>query len=288
MEKITKKIRGVSTSIANKVQMVILHFEKDTYTVSMPFSAILKIFPDCSITSVECLVGLQFNELIFRKGEKMPDGTFLDIPFCKKYKIDPMSGLKPTNYLENIGLYRSFLQIEKVEFFPKKNQQKAYYKIFIENGARFIPEFLFSRLTGLSVGEFHLLEGSFITTETWNEGEYILSDETEPVLVKKSGLILKNPLIRTSPDYLTSYNDYLKLKASILLLRKYTRHRKGANDDDMYLQDIDPIVGEFTNDIDDDKYWQYGGPLDGYGNAMDDNYINDVFGGEPGASSNIE
>ena len=111
--------------------------------------------------------------------------------------------------------------------------------------------------------EFHILEGSFICPEYYKEGEQM--GGTHGLIAKKSGVMLKNLNLRFSGNAEEMHKNFEE--------RPNFHYSNSRNYNDRENRS---------------SYNQYGGPSDGYGGSLDDDFINNVLDGDPSAIWNID
>ena len=150
-----------------------------------------------SLTEVEILVGSIMRAELYKEGEEMFNGQKFegDVPIVKEFWIEPINSYE--NMKEaNADKLKNFKEIQKVFTFNRNNKNLIGFNIG-EEKAIFVPANRVTGLTKLDLSEIHILEGSFIAPEFYNEGENLNEgSELEPILCRKSGVILKDLNLR--------------------------------------------------------------------------------------------
>ena len=97
---------------------------------------------------------------------------------------------------KNITSQKDFKEIKKVFHFNKYDKTTVGLDTG-ENKAIFISLNWISKITGLDLSEMHILEGSFIAPEYFDEGDNIYEGrDKEPEYCRKGGTLLKNLNLR--------------------------------------------------------------------------------------------
>ena len=224
------RIKKVKTIIVEKKQRVLLKLEGVNLPVDIPFNGISYLFPDADIRKIEFLIDSFFiirnDEVQLNEAGKVND----------KWSIE-LNGNLSDCVQKNISYYREFQKINHIITAQIDNHIPSF---LIEGYEckRFIPISLFLSLTGLDFADYKLILGSYMTYETWVEGDWAIDydafDETNDDgyrrKIKRSGMILKHPIFRTPGDL-----DSVSSNHKIILWgnerKKQTFiHRKPKND----------------------------------------------------------
>lgn len=198
------------------------------------------------------------------------------VRYSISFPPDSNNGISNGHFIQHLNndefFYRKFDVISSTKSIKRNSPAKSFIQIITNTGVFSLSEIIFKEITGLEVCEHDLIIGSYLTVETWNEGDVFMGYNGKKIVARKSGVILKNPEIRTAPDFMSAKSSFLR---SINSRHRNSRYKSGTNDAFYYRNNSD-------------AYAQYGGPPDGYGGFISDNFINDALGGEPDAIWNLD
>lgn len=206
------RIEGVRTAIINKTQRVLLKLVDSNIPVDIPFEGILKLHPDIPVTKVECLMGSYFITEPPPESSDNRQGKDTSVSTKWTLKLEgPLEECIERNK-DHLREFHLINNIQPIQFkgHPPSFRIDAFYSFFL-------PMSIFLSITGLKFEEHHLAIGSFITTETWNEGDWAI----DPVMfedfpdgyrrkVRKKGQILKDPTVRTSWNFDSVSQEHFK------------------------------------------------------------------------------
>ena len=154
------RILKVKTKIINKIQRVLLKLEGKDIPVDIPFVGVSKLFPDADIRTIEFLVGSYF---VVSNTESQNNSV--------KWSLEIQSEFSECLEM-NKSLYRNFQKINHI--IPA--QIDSHSPAFLIEGfvyKFFVPMEMFLALTGLEFNDYKLIQGSYMTYDTWNEGEWV-------------------------------------------------------------------------------------------------------------------
>lgn len=255
-----KKILNVSTFVYNGKQKVELEVEGLENKIYLS-PANIKQNTNIDINEVEILIGSTIRPTFYKKGEKM-----LNDKICKDDNtvindfwitlLDTIPKLREINKnhilpLKKIVKVFQFTREEDIVGFELENEDNPFY----------IKSYKLERITNLEPSEFHILTNSYIAPIYYKKGEVLKQGD----IVRKDNRILKKLNIRFSGTIDEMHKNY-----------------KEPEQNNNYHEE------ERFDDRETYSYEQYGGPSDGYGGMLDDDFINDALGGEPDAIWNID
>lgn len=216
-----KKILEVFTIIYKGRQRVGFKVEgMDKYIFLGP--ANVKQCTNVKLTEVEILIGSTLRPELYKEGEEMVNGQICkgDYPVIKNFWIECSDSIENMRK-RNADKLKVFKEIQKVFAFNRNDKDIIGFDVG-EEKAVFVPANRVTNLTKLDLSEIHILEGSFIAPEYYNEGENIYEGiNHEPVLCRKSGVIVKDLNLRlfgkveemheryenSEPSYSTGFYD---------------------------------------------------------------------------------
>lgn len=215
------------------------------------------------INEVEILIGSTIRPTFYGNGEKMFDGRIctIDNYVIKDFWITLSETIEELR-VKNKDKVLPMKNIIRVFQFTKDNRNVTGFDTG-DVKATFISSERLHKLTSLDPREFHILEGSFICPEYYKEGEQM--GGTHGLIAKKSGVMLKNLNLRFSGNAEEMHKNFEE--------RPNFHYSNSRNYNDRENRS---------------SYNQYGGPSDGYGGSLDDDFINNVLDGDPSAIWNID
>lgn len=207
-----------------------------------------------SLTEVEILVDSTIRAELYKEGEEMFNGQKFEggVSIVKEFWIESSNSYENMREAHADKL-KDFKEIQKVFTFNRNNKNIIGFNIG-EEKAVFVPANRVTNLTKLDLSEIHILEGSFIAPEFYNEGENLYEgSEHEPVLCVKSGVIIKDLNLRlfgkveemherfenSEPSYSTGY------------FKSYANH-ESRYDSSNWLEDA---AGSDDPEVMSDVYW---------------------------------
>lgn len=277
-EKIINRVRAY---IHDKKQMISLLFVNEDEELEMTFKELYSLLKIKGLfLIVEGLKGAIFNEFESTPGDLhyniIKNNPTPLVRYSISFPPDLNNGIRNDHFVKHLNndelFYRKFDVISSTKSIKRNSPAKSFIQIITNTGVFSLSEIIFKKITGLEVCEHDLIIGSYLTVETWNEGDVFIGLNGKKIVVKKSGVILKNPEIRTAPDFISAKNSFLRLTSS---QQRKSINVSGPNDPLHYWSNSN-------------GYYQYGGPPDGYGGFVSDDFINDALGGEPDAIWNID
>ena len=252
-----KKITEVFVRIVKGRQIVGFKVENHKYTIFLTGSNI-KQNTNLNINEVDMLVGSLIRTDFYKKGEKMFSGKI-----CDKDNLlirDFWITLVPDNLNKFRKLNRhkklNFKKISQIFTFSRNGRINCGIKTLDEE-VTFVTKRRLERLTNLDETEFHILENSYINPVYYKSGEIMANGEK----CYSNNKLIKELNLRFSGNVEQMHQNFEENKPK-------SYHSKSNHSNDSY-----------------DKY---GGPSDGYGGNIDDDFINDVLGGHPDAYWNID
>jgi hypothetical protein len=255
-----KKILNIKTRIRKKRQLVIIEFDNPNEFVFLAPGNI-KGSIGLEVYELELLIGSTMRIEFYKKGDKTFNGDV-----CKKDNIIVKDYffelIKPVERLrvENAKQLLPFKKIKQIFYFNKFNKNSVGIKT-IDEQVIFLSEKRFEAQSKLKKSEQHILVGSYIYPEFFKIGGTF--PDGRPIT-------LDNKFLR-----------WINLRYADNNERMHEAFENGAGYFDGH-EGYDPLSGYG------DSYDQYGGPSDGYGGALDDDFINDALGGEVDAYWNID
>ncbi|AWH74383.1 hypothetical protein DCS32_09495 [Dokdonia sp. Dokd-P16] len=253
-----KKIKRVFARIINGKQLIGFEIANQSRVVFLTGSNV-KQNTNLEVYEVEMLTDSFIKPIYYKQNETMFNGKV-----CTKDDIiikDFWITMVPDNYEEfkeeNSHKLMPFRKIKQIFTFTRNGKVNCGIKN-INDDVVFVTEKRLSALTNLDSSEFHILEGSFINPSFYEDGE-IMANGSKCYGTNK---IVKELNLR----FLGNINQM---------------HENFENSEPKY------YISNANHSYD-SSYEIYGGPGDGYGGHLDDDFINDVLGGHPDAYWNID
>jgi hypothetical protein len=191
-----KRIIKVFTTIYKGKQKVGLKVEgMDKYLFLSPKN--IKQCTDVDITEIEILVGSTIRPELYKEGEEMFDGQKCnpEYPIIKNFWIECSDSIENMRKI-NADRLKDFIEIEKVFSFNRNDKEIIGFDVGSDK-VIFVPAKRVINLTKLSLSEIHILKGSYIAPEYYEEGENLYKGmDREPEICRKSGVILKDLNLR--------------------------------------------------------------------------------------------
>lgn len=246
-----KIITEVFTRIKKGRQIVGFRVENFPYVIYLTAKQV-KQNTNLEIDEVEMLVGSGIRAVFYKKGEELFDGSicYCDNILIKEFWITIVQDIDEFKALNNFKLVDLEIIIN-VFTFKRINVESVGIKTSNGN-VYFVTVKRLSALTKLEASEFHILEKSFVKPEFYHNGEKMANGEI---------CYGENKIIKALN---------LRLRGNVEEMHEYFEN--GSN----YFYSMQP------------SYEYYGGPSDGYGGSLDDDFINDVLDGDPEAYWNID
>ena len=254
-----KKISRVFARIIKGKQLVGFEIENQKYTIFLSGSNV-KQNTHLEINEIEMLEGSLIRPDFYAKGEKMINGKI-----CKKSNFlirDFWITLVPNNleYFREINEHKKldFKIIKQIFTFSRNGKINCGVKTLDEEVV-FVTKKRLEGLTDLNESEFHILEDSYINPLFYKKGEIMAGGKK----CYSDNSITKELNLRFSGNVMQMHQNFEE------------------NEPNFYYSNS-------NNSKNSSSYDEYGGPDDGYGGHIDDDFINDVLGGHPDAFWNID
>lgn len=255
----------IETYIQDKTQGVIFYLKDYDDIVAVNYASILKLW-NIPVTEIELLID-SFLEPVYAK----VDNSLSKAETEKNIDTKIIAWrLKLNGTLEEISernknLLLNFQILYDTYVFERKNKNVVRLRFTNENICFYYLDDL-KKISGLKQEEFYKLRGAFLSPVFFKAGE--CSDYTGRFSeIKENNKIVKNLNLRFNQSIENNYeiNGIQQLKNS-------KKSQDNYNDNARFKRSYD----------------QYGGPSDGYGGHIDDDFINDALGGEPDAIWNLD
>ena len=250
-----KKIINISTFFHKGKQRVEIEIKNNKASIYLTPSNI-KQNTNVEVNELEILIGSKIRPTYFKIGEKMLNGEKCTIEnlIIKDFWITPSTSIEEMRKL-NESKILPLKRIQKVFQFTRNNKNSVGFDIG-EEKAIFLSSNRLEGLTQLDPSEFHILQNSYVAPVYFQKGEVLFNGEK----AYKSNVLLKKLNLRYSGTV-----------------------------EEMHSNIVEDNSNFYYSENDNSKsYDQYGGPSDGYGDYLDDDFINDALGGEPSAYWNID
>lgn len=177
---------------------------------------------DIEINEVEILIGSKIRPEFYKKGEKMFGGEIYKdgYPIIKDFWIECSDTIENMRK-KNSDKLKDLKEIKKVFHFHRFGKDNIGFDVG-EEKAIFTSANRVLALTSLDLSEVHILEGSYIGPEYYQEGENIYEGmDKEAEICYKSDVIIKNLNLRffgkieemherfenSEPSYATGYDN---------------------------------------------------------------------------------
>lgn len=255
-----KKITKVFARIVKGRQLVGFEVENHKFTIFLSGSNV-KQNTGLDINEVEMLEGSLIKPDFYKIGEKMFNGKV-----CEKDNAlirDFWITLVPNNINEfkNVAEHKKlgFKKISQVFTFSRNGMVTCGIKT-LDDKVVFVTKRRLEGLTNLDETEFHILENSFINPVFYKNGEIMAGGKK----CYADNSIIKELNLRFSGNVVQMHQNFEE------------------NEPNFYYSSSD------NTNYSTSSYDEYGGPRDGSGGYLDDDFINDALGGEPEAYWNID
>ncbi|MBL85962.1 MAG: hypothetical protein CMO82_04805 [Winogradskyella sp.] len=255
-----KKIKRVFARIKKGRQLVGIEVENHNYTIFLSGSNV-KQNTGLNINEIEMLEGSLIRPDFYKKGEKM-----FNEKICEKDNLlirDFWITLVPNNIEKFKAINQTkkidFKQIKQVFTFTRNGRVNCGIKT-LDDEVVFVTKKRLEGLTSLDESEFHILENSYINPIYYKNGEIMAGGKK----CYSDNSIIKELNLRFSGNVEQMHQNFEENEPNF-----YYSHSNNSN-------------------YSSNSYAEYGGPSDGYGGHIDDDFINDVLGGHPDAYWNID
>jgi hypothetical protein len=148
----------------------------------------------------------------------------------------------------------NFKKILKAFYFERNSNVTIGFDIG-EEKAVFISAKRLLNMTSLSLNEIHILEGSYIAPEYFQEGENINSDiSVEPKICKKSGVLLKNINLRFWGK-INEMHEKFETTERVKPRRNYYFNNYSHYDNNENYNWLEEAAGTDNTEVMNDVYW---------------------------------
>ena len=248
-----KKILEVFTVIyeqKQKIGFILEGLEKKIYLSAISVEQNTKV----KVREVEILTGSTMRVEFYQKGDKMFRGEINDGEslIVKNFWIECKGSVSKMRE-NNSSLLKNFKEIKSVFIFNKNDKDIIGFDIG-EEKAVFTSANYVTAITSLSLGEIHILEGSYILPKFYQEGENIYeAKDRAPMYCWKSETLLKKLNLRLLGTLEEMHDRFENSESSLSVNHHDSRDDyTDSYDSNNWLSDA---AGSDDPDVMSDAYW---------------------------------